>query len=109
MVRELEGPELPRLVIVVDLRGAADDAEIAASRASGLAIAALGGGVRVELATVENEGPVNGPTSLRYRVPFRIILRNKNAVPGANFARVSGTRTQVVLAIKRLLFGRAIA
>ena len=53
MVRELEGPQRPRLVVVVDLRGAESEAEIAASRASGLALAALAAGTLVDLATVE--------------------------------------------------------
>lgn len=78
MVRELEGPELPRLVVVVDLRGAADDAEIAASRAAGLAIAALASGVRVELATVERAGPVTGTVQSTREVGRRLA----RAVPG---------------------------
>lgn len=60
VVKELEDPELPRLAIVVDLRGAAASAEEAASRAAGLAAAALRDGVPVTLLTLERSGPVAG-------------------------------------------------
>jgi uncharacterized protein (DUF58 family) len=57
MVRELEDPRRPRLVLVVDLRGPPAQAEEAASRAAGVANAALLGGVTVELRTAERDGP----------------------------------------------------
>jgi uncharacterized protein (DUF58 family) len=63
VVKELEDPELPRLAIVVDLRGAGASAEEAASRAAGLASAALRDGVPVTLLTVERGGPVAGPVA----------------------------------------------
>lgn len=63
VVKELEDPELPRLAIVVDLRGGAAAAEEAASRAAGLAAAALGDGVPVTFLTVERGGPVAGSVS----------------------------------------------
>ena len=80
MVRELEGPEQPRLLIVVDLRGARSEAEFAASRASGLAIAALGSGVRVDLATAEAHGPVTGPVRTASEVGRR-LARAVSAAP----------------------------
>ncbi len=58
MVRELESPGRAPLTIALDLRGPADEAEAAAGRAAGLALAALRGGVPVTLATAEADGPV---------------------------------------------------
>ncbi len=71
MIRELEGPQRPRLVVVVDLRGAASEAEIAASRASGLALSALAVGTLVDLATVEADGAAlrSGHDTARGRSP----------------------------------------
>jgi uncharacterized protein (DUF58 family) len=79
MVRELEGPEQPRLVLVVDLRGEPHDAELAASRAAGLAIAALQSSVRVDLATAEAHGPVTSVV----RTATEVGRRLARAVPGA--------------------------
>jgi uncharacterized protein (DUF58 family) len=82
MVRELEGLQRARLLIVVDLRAAepagADDAEIVASRAAGLAIAALERGTLVEIATVEADGPRAGPV----RSGLEVGRRLARAVPG---------------------------
>lgn len=80
MVRELEGPEQPRLMIVVDLRGGVSESELAASRAAGLAIAALGTGVRVDLATAEERGPVTGPVRNATEVGRR-LARAIHAAP----------------------------
>lgn len=79
MVRELEGPQRPKLIVVVDLRGPEPDAEIAASRASGLARSALAGGTLVELATVEPGGTRTGPV----QSPLEIGRRLARAIPGA--------------------------
>lgn len=85
MVRELEGPQRPRLLIVVDLRGqvananADADVEVAASRAAGLAIAALADGTLVDLATVEPGTTRHGPV----RSPIEVGRRLARAVPGA--------------------------
>ena len=79
MVRELEGPQRPRLVVAVDLRGPEPDAEIAASRASGLALAALASGSLVDLATVEADGTRIGSV----RSPLEVGRRLARAVPGA--------------------------
>jgi uncharacterized protein (DUF58 family) len=80
MVRELEGPEQPRLLLVVDLRGVPSEAEPAASRAAGLAIAALSRGVRVDLATAEADGPVTGPVRTATEVGRR-LARATDAAP----------------------------
>ena len=60
MVKELETSDAPRLAIVMDLRGDEDAAELAASRAAGLAQAALQGRLTVCLLTAERSGPVVG-------------------------------------------------
>jgi uncharacterized protein (DUF58 family) len=83
MVRELEGPQRPRLLVVVDLRGEVAnpeaDVEVAASRAAGLAIGALADGTLVDLATVEAGGTRHGPV----RSPLEVGRRLARAVPGA--------------------------
>ncbi len=57
MVRETDGATVAPVIIVVDLTGPADAVEPTASRAAGLAIAALARGVPVVLATAEVSGP----------------------------------------------------
>jgi uncharacterized protein (DUF58 family) len=79
MVRELEGPQRPRVIVVVDLRGPGSDAEIAASRAAGLATSALASGVLVDLATVEPGGVRNSPVQSALEIGRRLA----RAVPGA--------------------------
>ena len=78
VVKELEDPELPRLAIVVDLRGAGEAAEEAASRAAGLAGAALRDGVPVTMLTLERGGPVAGPVTTAVEAGRRLA----RAVPG---------------------------
>jgi uncharacterized protein (DUF58 family) len=56
VVKELDDPASRRVAIVVDLRGDADAAEAAASRAAGLATRALREGLAVVLATAEEGG-----------------------------------------------------
>ena len=58
MVKELDEPERPQVAIVVDLRGAADLAEDAASRAAGLVGVALRGGTPVLMLIAERAGGV---------------------------------------------------
>jgi uncharacterized protein (DUF58 family) len=60
MVKELETSDAPRLVIVVDLRGPETAAELAASRAAGLARAAFRARLTVGMLTAERRGPVAG-------------------------------------------------
>jgi uncharacterized protein (DUF58 family) len=78
MVRELESPGHAPLSIVVDLRGPDDQAEAAAGRSVGLALAALRAGVPVTLATAEADGPVLAPVADRVSVGRRLA----RAVPG---------------------------
>jgi uncharacterized protein (DUF58 family) len=63
MVKELEGPDAPEVVIVVDLRGDPDRSEAAASLAAGMARAALQAGLSVSLLTAEADGPRAGPVT----------------------------------------------
>jgi uncharacterized protein (DUF58 family) len=94
MVRELEGPEQPRLLLIVDLRGEAHEAELAASRAAGLAIAALHRGVRVDVATSEDHGPVTGVVRTATEVGRRLARATDGAPtppptgPGVDVRRI---------------------
>jgi uncharacterized protein (DUF58 family) len=60
MVKEMEDPAAPELVIVVDLRGRPERTESAASLAAGLARAAMELGLAVSLHTAEADGPRSG-------------------------------------------------
>jgi uncharacterized protein (DUF58 family) len=92
MVRELEAPGRAPLTIAVDLRGDDDEAEHAAGRAAGLALAALRGGVPVTLATVEADGPVLAPVADAAAVGRRLA----RAVPGAPPTPAAGRGAAVV-------------
>jgi len=92
MVRELETPGRAPLTIAVDLRGPEDEAEAAAGRAAGLALAALRGGVPVTLATVEDDGPVVAPVADAVAVGRRLA----RAVPGPPPVPAPGRGTAVV-------------
>jgi uncharacterized protein (DUF58 family) len=63
MVKELEGPDAPEVVIVVDLRGDPDGSEAAASLAAGMARAGLQAGLSVSLLTAEAGGPCARPVT----------------------------------------------
>jgi uncharacterized protein (DUF58 family) len=78
MVRELEAPTAATLTLLVDLRGPVERAEAAASRAAGLALAALGRGFAVTLLTAEDRGPVAGGVSS----PVAVSRRLARAVSG---------------------------
>lgn len=96
MVKELEAPVAPVLCIAVDLRGAGDDAvEEAASRAAGLALAALAAGVPVTLLTAEEGGPRSGPVASTGDVNRRLA----RAVAGPLPPPPRGTEPIVVRAV----------
>lgn len=76
MVRELEGPRRPVVVIVADLRG--PDPERVASRAAAMADDALRQGATVALATAEVDGPRLGPVP----TPLHVGRRLARAVVG---------------------------
>lgn len=92
MVRELEGPRRPHVIVVVDLQG--PDPEPVASVAAGLANDALRHGALVELATAESEGPrlavVTTPTEVGRRLARAI------AAPPAAGPFTSGAQVQRV-------------
>ena len=95
MVKELEAPVAPVLCIAVDLRRGSDDAvEEAASRAAGLALAAISAGVPVTLLTAERTGPRSGPVSSAGDVNRRLA----RAIAGALPAPPRGTDPIVVSA-----------
>ena len=79
MVKELDAPHRPGLVLVVDLRGGGAAAETAAGRAAGIANAALVAGTPVILCTAEAGGPVAG----RVASPVEVSRRLARAVAGA--------------------------
>jgi uncharacterized protein (DUF58 family) len=72
VVREQEPAVVPGVAIVVDLRGAPDDVEAAASRAAGIANATLAAGGRVVLATAEAGGANAAPVRDRRAVGRRL-------------------------------------
>lgn len=98
MVKELESPGAPVLVVAVDLEGGGPDAvEAAASRAAGLAVAALRGGVPVVLLTAEVGGPQRGGVTS----PVEVGRRLARAVAGPLPAPPPGTHAVVVSAGRR--------
>ncbi len=72
MVREMEDPELPRLAVIADLRFGGRRGEDAASRAAGLADAALVQGVPVWLLTAERDGGVSAEVTSSRQVGRRL-------------------------------------
>lgn len=97
VVKELEDPELPRLAIVVDLRGSAAATEETASRAVGLAQAALRDGVPVTLLTVERDGPSVGPVTTAVEAGRRLARAvagepPQGPIPDGSFRVTVGAR-----------------
>ena len=82
MVRELEHPDAPHVVLVVDLRGPAAAAELTASRAAGLAAAALEAGLPVTLCTAEARAPVAAPVAGQLQAGRRLALAVAGPLPG---------------------------
>jgi uncharacterized protein (DUF58 family) len=72
VVKELEEPTAPRLVVALDLGSGGLAGELAAARAAWYAYEALGRGYEVLLATAEPGGPVTGrigpPTDVNQRL-----------------------------------------
>jgi len=82
MVKELESPVAPTLVLGVDLRGGSEDAvEHAAAHAAGVALAALRDGVPVVLLTAEATGPRSGPVSSALEVGRRLAYAVAGPLP----------------------------
>ncbi len=81
MVKEMEDPTAPELVIVVDLRGRPDRTEAAASLAAGLARAGLEVGLAVSLLTAEAGGPRAGAVSSPVQAGRRLARAVADAAP----------------------------
>ena len=95
MVKELEAPVAPVLCLAVDLRRGDDAAvEEAASRAAGLALAAISAGVPVTMLTAEATGPRSGPVTSSGDVNRRLA----RAIAGPLPAPPRGTDPIVVSA-----------
>jgi uncharacterized protein (DUF58 family) len=89
LVKEMENPDAPVLVLQVDLRGAGEAAEAAASRAAGIAIAAFRSGLPVTMLTAEASGPVAGSVAGAVEAGRR--LARAVAGPPAEVPRGAGT------------------
>lgn len=99
MVKELDDPAVTsRLTIVVDLRGDDAAAEIAASRAAGLALAGLRDGAEVVLATAEPGGPRLGQVASAVEVSRRLARATSLGTPAVP---EPGGRIQTVEAGRR--------
>ena len=83
MVKEVEEPGAPRLVIVLDLGGGGLAGEMAAGRAAWYAYEALRRGYEVVLATAEPAGPVTAPLGPPRDVNQRLarVVRGTPPVP----------------------------
>lgn len=96
-VREFDPPVVRGVAVVVDLSGGEpgdEEVEAAASRAAGLAGAALTAGAAVVLATREPAGPVVGPV----RSPREVARRLARAVGGEPAAAPEGWPVERVVA-----------
>jgi uncharacterized protein (DUF58 family) len=96
MVKEIDAPHRPGLVLVVDLRGGGAAAETAAGRAAGIANAALAAGAPLTMCTAETTGPVGG----RVESPVGVSRRLARAVAGppAEVAVAPGTAVLRIVA-----------
>jgi len=82
MVKELEArAAAPAVVLVVDLRGDDNAAEEAASRAAGVAIAALRQGIEVTMGTMERDGPRLGGVASALEVSRRLARATGDGPP----------------------------
>ncbi len=91
VVKEVEEPGAPRLVVALDLGGGAAAGELAAARAAWYAYEALRRGSEVVLATVEPAGPVTGrigpPTDVNQRLARAV--RGTPRLPAGGPARAA--------------------
>jgi uncharacterized protein (DUF58 family) len=93
VVKEVEEPGAPRLVVALDLGGGAAAGEQAAARAAWYAYEALRRGYEVVLATAEPSGPVTGPVG----PPTDVNQRLARAVRGTpRLPAGTATRAAVV-------------
>ncbi|MGI8808462.1 MAG: DUF58 domain-containing protein [Acidimicrobiales bacterium] len=91
VVKEVEEPGAPRLVVALDLGGGAAAGEAAAARAAWYAYEGLRRGYEVVLATAEPAGPVTGrmgpPTDVNQRLARAV--RGKPRVPAGGPTRAA--------------------
>lgn len=95
VVKEVEEPGAPRLVVVLDLGGGAAAGEEAAARAGWYAYEALGRGYEVVLATAEPNGGVTG----RVGPPSDVNQRLARAVRGKPRPPAGGPTREAVVTV----------
>ena len=95
VVKEVEEPGAPRLVVVLDLGGGAAAGEQAAARAAWYAYEALGRGYEVMLATAEPNGAVTG----RVGPPSDVNQRLARAVRGKPRPPTGGPKREAVVTV----------
>ena len=83
MVKEMEQPERPELVLIVDLMGPYEESEAAASRAAGIATEALRSGIRTIMITAERLGGAVDVVSTRIEVGRRLARAVSTMPPPA--------------------------
>lgn len=83
MVKEMEQPERPELVLIVDLMGPYEESEAAASRAAGIATEALRSGIRTTMITAERLGGAVDVVSTRIEVGRRLARAVSTGPPPA--------------------------
>ena len=83
MVKEMEQPDRPEFVLIVDLRGPYEESEAAASRAAGIATEALRAGIRTTMITAERLGGVVGVVSTHIEVGRRLARAVATGQPPA--------------------------
>lgn len=91
VVKEVEDPGAPRLVVALDLGGGGDPGERAAARAAWYAYEALRRGYDVVLATVEPGGPVTAAVGPAHEVNRRLAraTRGRLLLPESRAARTA--------------------
>jgi uncharacterized protein (DUF58 family) len=93
VVKEVEDPAAPRLIVALDLGGGGLGGELAAARAAWYAHEALGRGYEVVLATVEPGGAVTASVGPPTDVNQRLARADRGALP----APAAGPAAAVVL------------
>jgi hypothetical protein len=93
VVKEVEDPAAPRLIVALDLGGGGLGGELAAARAAWYAHEALGRGYEVVLATVERGGAVTDRIGPPTAVNERLARADRGVLP----APAAGPAAAVVL------------
>jgi uncharacterized protein (DUF58 family) len=101
VVKEVEEPGAPRLVVALDLGGGGEAGERAAARAAWYAYEGVRRGYEVVLATAERAGPVVAPVGPPTDINHRLARAVRGPVPLAP-AAVPGRRPQAVVSVTPL-------